>query len=415
MDRRRDQRRRPRPRSRPARPPPGGVARPAARLDPASRLHYDVVSNGVLWFLHHGLFDLARRPRFDRHFREAWEGYVDREPRVRRRGRRRRGRTASRARPGLPARGSSPHMVARAPTRPAGRALHPHAVLRPELDPGAARRRGRRDLLVDGRGAPTGFHTERWARAFRASAARCSASDAGDRPHVRGAVRPRPRGAAPRAASPEVAAELAALDERVGDRQLIVRSDRIELSKNIVRGFLAYDLLLEEHPELRGRVVFVAMLNPSRESLPEYLAYRNEVEQAAARVNDRWATARLGAGDARPARQLRPLARRARAQRRAAREPGQRRAQPRREGRPARQPARRRAVPLARGRRARRAAPRVPRRAALRRRADRGDAARGARDGRAPSGRAARGELRAHARANPPAAWLEHQLRQAHA
>ncbi len=46
-------------------------------LDPdVSRLHYDVVSNGVLWFLHHGLFDLARRPRFDRRFREAWDGYV---------------------------------------------------------------------------------------------------------------------------------------------------------------------------------------------------------------------------------------------------------------------------------------------------------------------------------------------------
>ena len=64
----------------------------------------------------------------------------------------------------------------------------------------------------------------------------------------------------------------------------------MELSKNIVRGFLAYDLLLEEHPELRERVVFAALVNPSRESLPEYLAYRNEVEQAAARVNERWGT-----------------------------------------------------------------------------------------------------------------------------
>ena len=64
----------------------------------------------------------------------------------------------------------------------------------------------------------------------------------------------------------------------------------MELSKNIVRGFLAYDLLLEDHPELRERVTFAALLNPSRESLPEYLAYRNEVEHAAQRVNERWAT-----------------------------------------------------------------------------------------------------------------------------
>ena len=36
---------------------------------------YDVVCNAMLWFVHHGLFDLARRPRFDRRWREAWEAY----------------------------------------------------------------------------------------------------------------------------------------------------------------------------------------------------------------------------------------------------------------------------------------------------------------------------------------------------
>src|ERR1043165_6329485 len=45
-------------------------------LDPAlDAMHYDVVSNGVLWFLFHDLFDRTRRPRFDRHFRDAWEAY----------------------------------------------------------------------------------------------------------------------------------------------------------------------------------------------------------------------------------------------------------------------------------------------------------------------------------------------------
>jgi len=71
---------------------------------------------------------------------------------------------------------------------------------------------------------------------------------------------------------------------------VIVRCDRMELSKNIVRGFAAYDLLLEEQPRWRERVVFAALLNPSRESLPEYQAYRTEVELAAARVNERWGT-----------------------------------------------------------------------------------------------------------------------------
>ncbi|HEV7526374.1 MAG TPA: trehalose-6-phosphate synthase, partial [Acidimicrobiia bacterium] len=68
------------------------------------------------------------------------------------------------------------------------------------------------------------------------------------------------------------------------------RSDRIDPSKNIVRGFLAFDRLLEARPGLRGRVVFVAMVYPSRQGLAEYLAYENEVEQVVARVNNRWAT-----------------------------------------------------------------------------------------------------------------------------
>ena len=36
---------------------------------------YDVVSNATLWYLHHGLFDLPRRPRFDRHWPQAWDAY----------------------------------------------------------------------------------------------------------------------------------------------------------------------------------------------------------------------------------------------------------------------------------------------------------------------------------------------------
>jgi trehalose 6-phosphate synthase len=80
------------------------------------------------------------------------------------------------------------------------------------------------------------------------------------------------------------------LSDEVGDRLVLLRIDRIEPSKNIVRGFLAFDALLERRPGLRGRVVFVAMLYASRERLPEYLAYANEVEQAVDRVNERWGT-----------------------------------------------------------------------------------------------------------------------------
>jgi trehalose 6-phosphate synthase len=67
-----------------------------------------------------------------------------------------------------------------------------------------------------------------------------------------------------------------------------VRVDRIELSKNLLRGFLAFDELLRARPDLVGRVVFAALVYPSREELPEYLSYRQEVESLARRLNEEW-------------------------------------------------------------------------------------------------------------------------------
>ena len=92
------------------------------------------------------------------------------------------------------------------------------------------------------------------------------------------------------AASARTAARARRLEAQVGDRNLIVRVDRIELSKNLLRGFLAFDELLRTRPEWRGKVVFAAFVYPSREGLPEYLAYRQEVETLARRVNEEWAT-----------------------------------------------------------------------------------------------------------------------------
>ena len=43
--------------------------------DETYRQAYDVVANTTLWYCHHHLFDLPHRPRFDRHWRTAWEGY----------------------------------------------------------------------------------------------------------------------------------------------------------------------------------------------------------------------------------------------------------------------------------------------------------------------------------------------------
>ncbi len=81
------------------------------------------------------------------------------------------------------------------------------------------------------------------------------------------------------------------LDDALDGRRLLVRVDRMELSKNIVRGFHAFDLLLERRPDLRGRVTFLACCYPSRENVPAYARYRAEVEAAAASLNERWGDA----------------------------------------------------------------------------------------------------------------------------
>jgi trehalose 6-phosphate synthase len=255
--------------------------------DPATYdLAYDVVSNATLWFCHHHLFDLTRRPRFDHRWVEAWDAY-----------RRFNELVASEVAASAP-------QDAVVLVQDYHLSLVPRLVrqMRPELavvhfshtpfaDPGVLRvlpTACRRELLEGMAAAACGFHTRRWARAFEACCA-----DLG---------LPPPRTfAAPLAPDPERLAERARsaacqeagrrLVEQAGDRALVVRTDRVELSKNVVRGFFALDLLLEQHPELRGRFVHLAFVYPSRQRLPEYLAYRAELEQAAAAVNERWGSA----------------------------------------------------------------------------------------------------------------------------
>jgi Glycosyltransferase family 20 len=81
------------------------------------------------------------------------------------------------------------------------------------------------------------------------------------------------------------------LEDLVGDRALLLRVDRAELSKNILRGFLAFERFLERWGSWRGKVVFFAQLNPSREDMPEYVEYMEQCFAAADRVNERFGTA----------------------------------------------------------------------------------------------------------------------------
>ena len=73
--------------------------------------------------------------------------------------------------------------------------------------------------------------------------------------------------------------------------QVIVRVDRLEPSKNILRGFLAYEALLQRQPRLRGRVSFLAFLVPSRTGLREYGDYGRKVQNEVDRINARFGRA----------------------------------------------------------------------------------------------------------------------------
>lgn len=256
-------------------------------LDPADyRMAYDVVCNETLWFLYHNLFDLARLPRFDQRWREAWSAY-------------RRVNAAF-----------AEAVAAEAPEGAAVLVQDYHLAL-----VGEQLAEQRRDVaivhfshtpfctpdmvrvlpgnvggeLLAGMVAARacGFHTRRWAGRFDA----CCRSVLGTPPRTFVApLASDPDDIRSVAASDACAAELEALDERLAGRRLVLRVERVELSKNLLRGFHAYDDLLARHPELRGEVVFAAFVYPSREGLPAYLAYRQEVESLVRRVNERWGT-----------------------------------------------------------------------------------------------------------------------------
>jgi trehalose 6-phosphate synthase len=258
-------------------------------IDPAmGRLYYDVVSNATLWFLHHGLFDLPRRPRFDRHWREAWAAFVEVNRMFA-------DQAAESAEPGDVVLVQD-YQLSLVPgvlgaARPDLRIVHFSHT--PFCEPGSI------GVLPDDVAAtlcssmatvPCGFHTTRWARAYEGCVRNVLGADARFAGTFAAPLAPDAPALEAIAAGEDARAAAVELDELVGDRALLLRIDRIDPSKNVVRGFVAYDRLLDEHPEWRERVVFVAMLNASREGLAEYAAYKQEVAQAVEQVNRRWAT-----------------------------------------------------------------------------------------------------------------------------
>ncbi len=258
---------------------------------------YNRVANETLWFVSHLLYDLPSSPRFGPEFAADWQAY----------------RSYNRA--------FADALAQEAPPEAHVLVQDYHLALVPAL-----LRRDRPDLalahfshtpwappeylavlpdqvaveLLEGMlGADhLGFLTQRWADAF----ARCAEERAGAT-RFRGVlsvggrevhlgVHPLGVDAAAlreRAGAADVEERLAALRELAGGRRLVVRIDRTELSKNILRGIAAYADLLRRHPRWRGQVTHLVLAYPSRGDLPAYRAYTQAVQAAAAAVNEEFA------------------------------------------------------------------------------------------------------------------------------
>jgi trehalose 6-phosphate synthase len=247
---------------------------------------YNGVANSTLWFVLHMLFDLPHAPIFDTTWRRQWASYVRYNEAFAR-------ALAEEAAVGAKVMVQDYHLF-----------LVPRMLrnLRPDLriahfthtpwvspDYLAMLPDDIAYALVDGMtGADVvGFHTERWAQLFR------------DTPPA--VVGREPEGVTvfPLGTDPEEMIKLGSRRdvegavrrlEELGDRKIIGRVDRTELSKNVWRGLLAYRQLLRTHPEWRGRVVHAVYNNPSREDLPAYREYTASIERLASAIDDEFGT-----------------------------------------------------------------------------------------------------------------------------
>jgi trehalose 6-phosphate synthase len=265
---------------------------------------YNGIANSILWFVHHMLFDTPNQPALDARFRHDWDAY-------------RAYNEAFAVALAEECAGGTRVLVQDYHLALAPRMLrdrHPDArIVHFEHTPWAPPEYYRilpddvAAAVLDGMlGADhVGFLAERWASAFldcceAVLGARVMRGAAGvGRVNHRGritevAVHPLgvdAKALRERAAAADVRAAAAALAGLTADgRQLIVRVDRTELSKNVARGLAAYRELLTARPQWRGRVTHLALAYPSRSGLPEYQAYTARVHELAKEINAEFAT-----------------------------------------------------------------------------------------------------------------------------
>ncbi len=265
-------------------------------------LMYNTLANPLIWFVQHGLYDLPYAPALGDETRRAWEeGYLPVNENF--------AAAVERVLRGSPQGGGEPvilihdyqlYMVPLLLRERLGEgpfvSLFVHI---PWPDPEGWRvlpryvREGVLDSLL--RANVVAFHTHRYARNFLRTAHEVLGAEIDEE---KGVVRYEGREvwvrAYPISIDPgefeDLAASEAVLEQEssVTDLpgRLILRIDRMDLSKNVIRGFRAYGRMLDRHPEMKGEVTFLAGLQPSRGGIPEYARYAGEIEKAVEEVNE---------------------------------------------------------------------------------------------------------------------------------
>jgi trehalose 6-phosphate synthase len=258
--------------------------------------YYDGFANRILWFVHHYLWDPPRTPRFTGADDRAWDAYQEVNRRF--------AEVIAEAAPPSGVAMIQDYHLALVPQYL--RALRPdlaighfwHIPFAQSDYLGLLADEWSTGLLAGMLGADVlGFQTARWADNFLSCARATARLRSRDRTievdgrRVRAGVYPvgvSPDHLAEIAAEPAAAAARKELTAWLGDRRLILRVDRAELSKNILRGLRAYELVLERRPDLRRRIVHLALLQPSRRSVPEYREYTDSCLAEAERINERF-------------------------------------------------------------------------------------------------------------------------------
>jgi trehalose 6-phosphate synthase len=270
-------------------------------LDPSTFARaYNGIANSTIWFIQHLLYDSANTPVFDAGWRRLWAAYE------------RYNRTfadalADEAAPGAKVMVQDYHLnLVPRQLREQRDDLHiahfTHTPWAPPEQFGMLPIAVAREILTGLLGADhVGFHSRRWSEAFLRCCDRFLDADvdlaAGsvhwDGRTVRTGVHPLGTAAdeiRAKAHDEDAEAGLAHLREVIGDRKVISRVDRTELSKNIVRGLLAYRELLRLRPEWHGRIVHVAYAYPSRTDIPEYREYTAAVQRAGREIEQEFGT-----------------------------------------------------------------------------------------------------------------------------